>query len=341
MNNYFNSSKTLFFMLMLISTIFSLSSLSMINMWMGMEVNLISFIPIMINYKNNFSSESMMSYFLIQALSSVNFLFSFLMLNYMTNWMNSQFFNNLLIMVVMNLSLLMKMGAAPFHFWFPKTMKGLNWTNCLILSTWQKILPMIALSYCFINFILMTAAFFSALIGAILGLTQTSLQLIMAYSSINHISWMLMALMFSLKIWFTYILIYSILNTVLMFIFKTMKMYNLNQMYSNKSFNLMSYFILFNFLSLSGLPPFIGFLPKWLLINLMAENQFYFLVLFLISMSLINLFFYIRITYSYFLLNFYEIKFFNLQYIYFNLISMITYTSLLGLLICPLIYLLS
>nr|QLY89902.1 NADH dehydrogenase subunit 2 [Ironoquia dubia] len=336
MNNYFNTTKLMFLFLMIISTIFSLSSLSMINVWMGMEVNLISFIPIMVNSNNNFSSESMMSYFLIQALSSVNFLFSSLMVISLSQWIHSLSMNNMLIMTIMNISLLMKMGAAPFHFWFPKTISGLNWMNCLILSTWQKILPMIALSYCFLSPLLLTSAMMSASIGAIMGLAQTSLQMIMAYSSINHISWMLMALIFNLNTWFTYMMIYSMLNFTLMFMFKIMNMYKLNQIYSNKSLNLISYFIMFNLLSLSGLPPFLGFLPKWLLINLMVENNLYMTNMVLILMSLINLYFYIRITYSYFLLNFFEIKFYQVQFNHINLISMLTILSILGLLICPL-----
>nr|UOU85071.1 NADH dehydrogenase subunit 2 [Micropterna sequax] len=336
MNNYFNSTKILFLSLMMTSTIFSLSSLSMINIWMGMEVNLISFIPLMINKNNNFSSESMMSYFLIQSLSSANFLFSSLLIISLTKWFNFSPLKSMTILFLMNISLLMKLGAAPFHFWFPKTMKGLNWMNCFILSTWQKILPMITLSYCFMNKLLVLIVIISTITGSIMGLMQTSLQMILTYSSISHIGWMLMSLMLNLNTWMIYLFIYSFLNFILMFLFKIMNMYNLNQIYSNKNSNFIKYFTMFNLLSLSGLPPFLGFLPKWLVINLMMNNNLILITFIMIMMSLINMYFYIRITYTYFMLNFLENKFYSTQFNQLNFILIFTFISLMGLLLIPL-----
>nr|QLY90201.1 NADH dehydrogenase subunit 2 [Halesus radiatus] len=336
MNNYFNSSKILFLSLMMTSTIFSLSSLSMINIWMGMEVNLISFIPLMINKNNNFSSESMMSYFLIQALSSANFLFSSLLIISLTKWFNLTAIKSILILFMMNISLLMKLGAAPFHFWFPKTMSGLNWMNCFILSTWQKILPMITLSYCFINNLIILMAIFSTMIGSIMGLMQTSLQMILTYSSISHIGWMLMALMLKINTWVIYLFIYSLLNYILMTMFKIMNMFTLNQIYSNKNSNFLKYFIMLNLLSLSGLPPFLGFLPKWLVISLMMNSNLMLITFIMVMMSLINMYFYIRITYTYFMLNFTEMKFYSTQLNNTNFILFFTFISLMGLILIPL-----
>nr|QNV11783.1 NADH dehydrogenase subunit 2 [Potamophylax nigricornis] len=336
MNNYFNSTKILFLTLMMTSTIFSISSLSMINVWMGMEVNLISFIPLMINKNNNFSSESMISYFLIQSLSSANFLFSSLLIISLTKWFNLTSLKSMTILFMMNISLLMKLGAAPFHFWFPKTMKGLNWMNCFILSTWQKILPMITLSYCFISKLLIFMAVTSTVIGSIMGLMQTSLQMILTYSSISHIGWMLMSLMFNLNTWLIYLFIYTMINFILMFLFKIMNMFTLNQIYSNKNSNFIKYFIMLNLLSLSGLPPFLGFLPKWLVINLMMNENLILIIFIMVMMSLINMYFYIRITYTYFMLNFLENKFYSTQFNHLNFILIFTFISLMGLLFIPL-----
>nr|UJG45371.1 NADH dehydrogenase subunit 2 [Limnephilus germanus] len=337
MNNYFNSTKILFLSLMMISTIFSISSLSMINIWMGMEVNLISFIPLMINKNNNFSSESMMSYFLVQSISSANFLFSSLLIISFTKWFNMTYLKSLVILFMMNISLLMKLGAAPFHFWFPKTMKGLNWMNCFILSTWQKILPMITLSYCFISKLLMIITLMSVTIGSIMGLMQTSLQMILTYSSISHIGWMLMSLMLKLNIWLIYLIVYSFLNYILMFLFKIMNMYTLNQIYSNKNSNFIKYFIMLNLLSLSGLPPLLGFMPKWLVINIMINNNLILITFILVMMSLINMYFYIRITYTYFMLNFFENKFYSTQFNQLNLILIFTFISITGLMLIPIL----
>nr|AJR19253.1 NADH dehydrogenase subunit 2 [Thremma gallicum] len=307
----YNFTNILFLNMMFFSTIFSISSLSMINMWMGMEVNLISFIPLMINFNNKLSSESIMSYFVIQSLSSANFLFGVIFLILFNKWYMNNFivFNNLLIFLMINISLLMKMGAAPFHFWFPKVMKGLNWQNCFILSTWQKIIPMITLSNCFLNKMMMISIILSAMIGSMMGLNQTSLMLLMSYSSISHISWMLCSLMIKLNLWTIYFSVYSFINFILMMTFNYLKLYQINQIYSNKSMNIMiNYSIFMNLISLGGLPPFLGFMPKWLMINFLIINKFYMITLILMMSSLMNLFFYLKISYSFFMMNFFEIK---------------------------------
>lgn len=304
---------------------------------MGIEVNLISFIPIIINKNNNFSSERIISYFLIQSISSANFLFRSLLIISLTKWFNLIAIKNIIILFIINISLLIKLGAAPFHFWFPKTIKGLNWINCFILRTWQKILPIITLSYCFISKLLILIASIRVIIGRIMGLIQTSLQIILTYSSISHIGWILISLILKLNIWLIYLIIYSFLNYILISFFKILNIYTLNQIYSNKNSNFIKYFIIFNLLSLRGLPPLLGFIPKWLVINLIINRNLILITFILIMMSLINIYFYIRITYTYFILNFFENKFYSTQFNQLNLILIFTFISIIGLLLIPLI----
>nr|UOU85045.1 NADH dehydrogenase subunit 2 [Silo pallipes] len=329
----FNFTKMLFLMIMMFSTIFSISSLSFINMWIGMEINLMSFIPLMINYNNNLTSESMMKYFLVQSLSSANFLFSSIMTLMFYSWFNYLHNYNMLIFFIINISLLMKMGAAPFHFWFPKTMKGLNWMNCLILSTWQKIIPMICISYCFIFKLILLFSMSSVILGSMMGLNQISLQMIMSYSSISHIGWMLMSITLNMNIWMIYFMLYMMLNFILMMTFKYFKFFNLKQIFSIKNFNMMNYMIFLNFLSLGGLPPFLGFFPKFLIINILINNNMFIITFIFIMMSLINLFFYLRISYSLFMIHFTENKFSILQTNKNLLLNYLNYISLFGLIL--------
>nr|YP_009529017.1 NADH dehydrogenase subunit 2 [Phryganea cinerea]AXU98772.1 NADH dehydrogenase subunit 2 [Phryganea cinerea] len=330
LTNY-NYTKMLFFLVMILSSLFSISSLSFINMWMGMEINLIAFIPLMINNSNSLSSESMMKYFLIQSLSSANFLLSSIILISMNKWFTLFNYLNYFIFFIMNISLLMKMGAAPMHFWFPKTMKGLSWINCLILSTWQKIIPMIILSYCYLNSVIYMFIILSVITGSIMGFNQTALQMILAYSSINHIGWMLTTMLINMNMWTLYFIIYSFINSILMFMFNYMKIFHLIQIFSSKSSIYINYFIFLNLLSLGGLPPFLGFLPKWLTINFMISNKFYLMNFILIMSSLINLFFYLRIMYSFTMMNYFEIKFNSILFNKMNLMIFMSFISLGGL----------
>nr|UJG45241.1 NADH dehydrogenase subunit 2 [Lepidostoma hirtum] len=335
-----NLSKMLFLLIMMASTLFSISSISFFNLWMGMEINLISFIPLMINNNNNLNTESLMKYFITQSLGSVNFIFSSLILISFNKWFIMNSMMNIYIFKIMNLSLFLKMGAAPFHFWFPKVMKGINWNSCLILSTWQKIIPMITLSYCFNKTLMYLFIIMSAIIGSILGLNQTSLKLIISYSSINHISWMISSILINLNLWTTYFFFYSILSFILMINFYLMNLNHLNQFFSLKSNLNLNFFMFMSFLSLGGLPPFLGFFPKWLAINQLISLNFNFITLILIFSSLINLFFYMRMFYSFMILYFFEMKysmFFNFNFSN-NILLKLNYLSIFGLILIFSIY---
>nr|YP_010715725.1 NADH dehydrogenase subunit 2 [Hermya beelzebul]WDE73952.1 NADH dehydrogenase subunit 2 [Hermya beelzebul] len=294
-----NSSKIMFLNILIMGTLITISANSWLSAWMGLEINLLSFIPLMSDNKL-MSTESSLKYFLTQALASSIFLFAviLLLMNLNTNY--------LMTMMIFS-SLLLKMGSAPFHFWFPNVMEGLSWFNGFILMTWQKIAPLMLISYIIIKPLMMISIFMSSLIGAIGGLNQTSLRKLMAYSSINHLSWMLISMYNSNTLWMTYMLFYLFLNFIMIFTFYTYKMSHINQLFS-LLFNskMLIFFLMINLLSLGGLPPFLGFMPKWFVIQSLSENNQLMLLLFMILMTLITLYFYLRLCYNSFLLNYYE-----------------------------------
>nr|QID48470.1 NADH dehydrogenase subunit 2 [Eucriotettix oculatus]QPK42092.1 NADH dehydrogenase subunit 2 [Eucriotettix oculatus] len=286
--------KMLFITMMILSTLISTSSNNWLGAWMGLEINLLSFIPL-ITYNKNFNSNSSgIKYFIVQSIASI------VLLSSVNSLMINDSFNNQFMIMLMAISILMKMGAAPLHFWFPEIMENLEWNNCIMLMTWQKIAPMIILSYTHVNqnlnnlFILM-----SAFTGAIMGLNQISLRLIMAYSSINHMAWMIMALSSNSIIWTIYFSIYSLITTLMSLSFMLNKIFMINEIYLNMNYNKMNKFNLaLSFLSMGGMPPLMGFLPKWLLIeNLINKNQ-YFMTFMLILSSTITLYFYMKMFLS-------------------------------------------
>nr|YP_009536169.1 NADH dehydrogenase subunit 2 [Nemorilla maculosa]AYM35200.1 NADH dehydrogenase subunit 2 [Nemorilla maculosa] len=302
-----NSTKIMFFSILMMGTIITISSNSWLSAWMGLEINLLAFIPLMSDNKL-MSTESSLKYFLTQALASSILLFAMILFLLNSNKIYSNFYMEMMIFS----SLIMKSGSAPFHFWFPNVMEGLSWMNSLILMTWQKIAPMMLISYIMFKSLIIISIFFSSMIGALGGLNQTSLRKLMAYSSINHLSWMLMAMYNSNLLWMIYFMFYSFLTFMMIFMFNMFKISHLNQLFS-LFFNskIMKFFLFFNLLSLGGLPPFLGFLPKWMVIQSMTMNNQLFLLTFMILMTLITLYFYIRLSYSAFMLNYYENNWFN------------------------------
>nr|YP_009045416.1 NADH dehydrogenase subunit 2 [Neope pulaha]AHA03767.1 NADH dehydrogenase subunit 2 [Neope pulaha] len=324
---FINSNKMFFLFTLFFSTLISISSNSWLGCWIGLEINLLSFIPLISNSNNLMNSEASLKYFLTQSIASINFLFSIIFSLFL---MKNFFFNNL-ISILINSSLLMKMGSVPFHFWFPNIMEGLSWMNCFILMTWQKITPMILLSYYFNMNFLMIIMIFNVLIGAVGGFNQTSLRKLMAFSSINNLGWMLSALMISENLWMIYFFFYSFLISIMCFLFYMLNIFFINQMFNFNINFFIKFSIMINFLSLGGLPPFLGFFPKWLIINYLILNKLYIISFFFIMMSLIMLIFYIRIIYSSFMFFSFKFKWFKI-FIKNNFLILINFFSLISLL---------
>nr|AWB97135.1 NADH dehydrogenase subunit 2 [Melophagus ovinus] len=330
-----NSSKIMFFFTLMMGSMISVSANSWLSAWMGLEINLLSFIPLMSDMKL-MSTESSLKYFLIQALASMILLFSMISMYMKMNMLNYYYCKLMIIS-----SLLMKMGSAPFHFWFPMIMEGLSWLNSLILMTWQKFAPLMLISYFNFDNMMLIPIILSSLIGSMGGLNQVSIRKLMAYSSINHLSWMLMSIMNNNNIWILYFLIYSLLNFIITMMFHEFKISYINQL-TFMIFNskLMKFFIFMNLLSLGGLPPFLGFFPKWLIIQEMVMNKQIMLMLILMMTTLISLFYYIRISYTTFLLNHYEINWikFSFHSNYWKFILILSMISLMGLFLISSMY---
>nr|YP_009740745.1 NADH dehydrogenase subunit 2 [Fruhstorferiola omei]QID03720.1 NADH dehydrogenase subunit 2 [Fruhstorferiola omei] len=300
-----NSKKLLFLSTLMMGTILSISSNSWFGVWMGLEINLLSFTPMLANNKNMMMNESSIKYFIVQAMASTMLLFSILLIQmkYPMGW-EMEFIPSMMV----SSSLLLKIGAAPFHFWFPEVMGTSTWINCLMLMTWQKIAPMMVLSYCIqLSKFMFVIIISSIIIGALGGLNQTSLRQLLAYSSISHLGWMISSLMVSENIWEMYFIIYSLLSMIMVLLFKQMNLFFLNQIYSSTNMKTEIKFMMFlSLLSLGGLPPFLGFLPKWIVMQSLVENNMTIMMTIMVMLTMITLYYYMRISFSALILSYSE-----------------------------------
>nr|YP_010533737.1 NADH dehydrogenase subunit 2 [Sabethes tarsopus]UXX46888.1 NADH dehydrogenase subunit 2 [Sabethes tarsopus] len=331
----------IFFIILICSSLIVISSNSWLSAWMGLEINLLSFIPLMNEGKKNLmTSESSLKYFLIQAFASAILLFSIIlnMFIFNNNWLMLNNLNELLMLS----TLFLKSGAAPFHFWFPNVMEGMNWINNLILMTWQKIAPLILISYNWNYNFFFIFIFFSIIIGSLGGLNQISLRKLMAFSSINHLGWMLIAMMNNELLWISYFCFYIFLSTSIVLMFNNFKIFYFNQIFNFSFMNsIIKFFLFLNFLSLGGLPPFLGFLPKWIVIQNLIFLNHYFLLLISTCFSLITLFYYLRISYSIYMLNYNKNSWMlinNYFYKNINFTLIFNFFSIFGLILISLIY---
>nr|APX39630.1 NADH dehydrogenase subunit 2 [Altica brevicollis] len=316
----------LFFTTLILGSLITISAYSWFSMWIGLEINLLSIIPLMKSPNNQYPTEAMIKYFTTQALASSLILFAIISSLNLSEFLPQ--YMNYSMMMTLNSAIFIKLGAAPFHAWFPEVSEGLNWLNNLIIFTWQKLAPMILLMYN-INFMFYSIVIiFSSLVGSLMGFNQISLRKILAYSSINHIAWMLASLFNMKTLWGIYFAIYTTINISIIMIFSQLNIFLSSQIsISLNSNKLLKLFFLMIFFSLGGLPPFLGFLPKWLVIETLISNNCYGLSIILILMTLVTLYFYLRLTFSTLMFTSNEILIFNNEWktskiIFFNFITL-------------------
>nr|QHB76315.1 NADH dehydrogenase subunit 2 [Hylomyscus aeta]QHB76328.1 NADH dehydrogenase subunit 2 [Hylomyscus aeta]QHB76341.1 NADH dehydrogenase subunit 2 [Hylomyscus aeta] len=293
---------TIIYFTIISGPIITMSSSNLLLMWVGLEFSLLAIIPLLINKKNPRSTEAATKYFVTQATASLIILLA-ITLNYkqLGTWMFQQQTNNLILMMTL-ISLSMKLGLAPFHHWLPEVTQGIELHTGLILLTWQKIAPL-SIMFQIHNLlnptITLIMATLSIFIGAWGGLNQTQMRKIMAYSSIAHMGWMLAIISFNPSL--------TLLNLII-YIMLTIPMFMVMMLNSSTTINSIS--LLWNktpmmismtsiiLLSLGGLPPLTGFLPKWIIITELLNNNCLILTTMMAMMALLNLFFYTRLIYS-------------------------------------------
>nr|YP_010235782.1 NADH dehydrogenase subunit 2 [Bambusicaliscelis flavus]QTD82400.1 NADH dehydrogenase subunit 2 [Bambusicaliscelis flavus] len=284
-----NSSKMIFMKMMVISTIMMMSSMNLMFSWISMELNLISFIPILTKSKK--MKDQSMKYFIIQSLSSSMLLIAMMI--------NSKIESPINLSIMITASMLMKMGLMPFHLWLPSIMQSMSWKKCMIMNTWQKISPTILICQ-LISIKEMILPMMISLIFSPISMFKTlSTKKIMAFSSISNTPWMMMSMMISKNMFFMFFMIYSMINMMLMNNFKKLNINFINQMMEkNKT---MKINLMVNFLSMSGFPPTIGFLMKWMILQKMMELSKFMSMMMILS-SLISSFIYMKMTISIFLM---------------------------------------
>nr|ABG56776.1 NADH dehydrogenase subunit 2 [Odorrana morafkai]ABG56777.1 NADH dehydrogenase subunit 2 [Odorrana morafkai]ABG56779.1 NADH dehydrogenase subunit 2 [Odorrana morafkai] len=291
---------SMFFTSLAIGTILTLSSFHWLVAWIGLEINTMAILPMMTKTPHPRAIEAATKYFLTQASASALMLFSCLINALQTGeWgMNTP---PSMMTNPLSLALTMKLGLAPLHFWLPEVLQGISLPTGLILSTWQKIPPMILLFQisAHISLTLMVIlSLTSILIGGWGGIGQTQIRKIMAFSSIGHLGWIILILKFNPQLSIFSFALYIIMTTAMFLSLITLSSTKMSQISTSWTKNpALTTTAMLILLSLAGLPPLTGFLPKLLItLELVKQNMVIFATLTMLA-SLLALFFYLRLTY--------------------------------------------
>lgn len=287
----FSPSLVIFTTVLTIRVLLLISSPSLLICWVALELNTLSFIPLITEVKNKLTSESSIKYFLVQTFASVVFVVSRLVtrLGVLTEVLSCVIF----------LSLAIKLGAGPFQRWVLSVRDSLSWFPLYLLLTVQKINPFILVIFLTDSLwsLILVVVIVSLITGAVGGLNQTSSRGILVFSSINHLGWLLTACMLSINYFYSYFLLYSFTLIVPSYFLDLWQVNRVNQISSSFLKTSQRLYLVVGLLSLGGLPPFLGFLPKWLILQTLLANARWSLCIVIVFTSVITLYFYLRLSF--------------------------------------------
>nr|AUR45378.1 NADH dehydrogenase subunit 2 [Edolisoma tenuirostre pererratum] len=293
--------KLIFTISLLLGTTITISSNHWMMAWTGLEINTLAILPLISKSHHPRAIEAATKYFLVQATASTLVLFSSMTNAWHTGQWDITQLTHPTSCLIMTAAISMKLGLAPFHFWFPEVLQGSSLTTGLLLSTLMKFPPITLLymtSQALNTTLLTTMAILSAALGGWMGLNQTQTRKIMAFSSISHLGWMTIIIIYNPKLALLNFYLYSLMTAAIFLTLNSIKALKLSTLMTawTKTPSL-SAILLLALLSLAGLPPLTGFLPKWLIIQELTKQDMAPAAVIISLLSLLGLFFYLRLAY--------------------------------------------
>lgn len=210
-------------------------------------------------------------------------------------WQLLIFYSNtplLIPLLLIFLSLILKLGTPPLHFWLPTFAIYSKWNTIFLLLSIQKIIPFIIL---FLNNFPSTFYYpvivLCIIIPPFMILNRTNLKKLLTYASINQTGWILLLIFQCLITWILYIVFYSI---SLYIIINSIKIWKISEFFTQINYlpnKLLSMLIIIN---ISGLPPLSFFIIKWysvlLLISKNINNKIILLIILFRSVMILYLY---------------------------------------------------
>nr|YP_009926833.1 NADH dehydrogenase subunit 2 [Ptilorrhoa caerulescens]QNL16279.1 NADH dehydrogenase subunit 2 [Ptilorrhoa caerulescens] len=293
--------KLIFTTSLALGTTITISSNHWIMAWTGLEINTLAVLPLISKSHHPRAIEAATKYFLVQAAASALVLFSSMTNAWHTGQWDITQLTHPTSCLILTTAISIKLGLVPFHFWFPEVLQGSPLTTGLLLSTAMKLPPITLLfmtSQSLNHTLLVTMAIMSTALGGWMGLNQTQTRKIMAFSSISHLGWMTIILAYNPKLTLLNFYLYTLMTAAVFLILNSMKALKLSTLMTSwtKTPSLNS-ILLLTLLSLAGLPPLTGFLPKWLIIQELTKQGMALSAMIISLLSLLGLFFYLRLAY--------------------------------------------
>lgn len=217
--------------------------------------------------------------------------------------------------VLILVGMLFKISAAPFHFWAPDVYQGAPTVFTAFMSTVVKTAAIVAIMRLFLSVVFGDLGeFWIPILGVCVGLTfiignlsaaiQTSVKRMLAFSSISHAGFLLLAIVaasgFSAKAVIYYTVGYSVASlvafTVLINVIRIAGGDNIENFNGlSKKNPLLAVVMSIALLSLAGIPPTAGFFAKYYVLTAAIGTGHYWLAIIGILSSLVGVYYYFRI----------------------------------------------
>nr|AAZ15950.1 NADH dehydrogenase subunit 2 [Eurycea cirrigera]AAZ15951.1 NADH dehydrogenase subunit 2 [Eurycea cirrigera]AAZ15952.1 NADH dehydrogenase subunit 2 [Eurycea cirrigera]AAZ15953.1 NADH dehydrogenase subunit 2 [Eurycea cirrigera] len=270
--------------------------------WLGLELNTLAMIPLMSKTHHPRATEAATKYFLMQAAASALLLFATTLNAWYTGEWTISCMQNIIPTLMLTIALMIKLAVAPFHLWLPDVIQGLDLMTCLILLTWQKLAPMTLLIQIgpeLNPMLLISFGVLSIILGGWGGLNQPQIRKIMAYSSIAHLGWMTVVLVYSPQLTTLNLLLYLMMTAAMFFMLLNLMSTNINKVaISWMKYASLTPTMMIILMSLGGLPPTSGFMPKWLILEELMKQDMALIATIMSLSALLSLFFYLRLSYA-------------------------------------------
>ena len=261
--------------------LFSIFSSSSIFIWFIIEINLLSFIGIILFTTSSTIKNIRVKYFTFQVNASA-ILFFVLLIN---------FYSLRILLKSIIFIICCKLGMAPIHVWFVRILSKLNWSLFLWISIPQKLIPLLIRSSVIDSYFIRYFLFISVFISTCYGITQTKNKKIMGASSVFRLNWIIYSIIRRLNSWLSFYLIYRLIRFILIFNYVSI----LKSVNIVGTLNIAKFMIVITIIFLGGIPPRPLFFIK---IDLMVYGQYSILLvlsLILIVSSIVILYMYINL----------------------------------------------
>ena len=313
----------------LLGVMLLISANSLVTIYLGLEMTALStYALVAFDRESKRGSEAAMKYFVLGSMASGMLLYGMSMIYGATGSMDLQQIsvaisnqdgdNVMLVfgLVFLVVGLAFKLGVVPFHMWIPDVYQGAPVAVTLFISSIPKMAGF-AMAYRLLytglgdlhgdwQQMLSILAVLSIVLGNLAAIAQTNIKRMLAYSTISHMGFILMGLLpgtadgFGASMY--YVIVYSLMSAgafgmVILLSARGVEAEQLNDFKGlnqrNSWYAAIMAMVMF---SMAGVPVFVGFFAKWLVIKAALDAGLMWLAISAVIFSVVGAFYYLRVV---------------------------------------------